>query len=117
MNSQCCLNALHEVGRYLLVQSIFGAESPSMSSLSSDEGFSESLLSFSAVLTFVFWRNSNLTPDTMLCTVSHDSHIESKTSWFIASHDAYRTFVIACMTISVSHALSTEQKNIVGGPL
>ena len=88
-----------------------------MSSLSSDEGFSESLLSFSAVLTFVFWRNSNLTLDTMLCTVSHDSHIESKTSWFIESHDAYRTFVIACMTISVSHALSTEQKNIVGRPL
>ena len=112
MNLQCCLNALHAVGRYLLVQSIFGAEFPSMSSLSSDEGFSESLLSFSAVLTF--WRNSNLTPDTMLCTVSHDSHIESKTSWFTASHDAYRTFVIACMTISVSHALSTEQKNIVG---
>ena len=58
MNSQCCLNALHAVGRYLLVQSIFGAESPSMSSLSSDEGFSESLLSFSTVLAFVFWRNS-----------------------------------------------------------
>ena len=35
----------------------------------------------------------------MLCTVSHDSHIESKTSWFIASHDAYHTFVIAYMTI------------------
>ena len=35
----------------------------------------------------------------MLCTVSQDSHIESKTSWFIASHDAYDTFVIAYMTI------------------
>ena len=34
----------------------------------------------------------------MSYTVSHDSHIESKTSWFIASHDAYRTFVIAYMT-------------------
>ena len=34
----------------------------------------------------------------LLCTVSLDSHIESKTSWFIASHDAYHTFVIAYMT-------------------
>ena len=34
----------------------------------------------------------------LLCTVSHASHIESKTSRFIASHDAYRTFVMAHMT-------------------
>ena len=34
----------------------------------------------------------------MLCPVSHDSHIESKTSWFIPSHDAYRTVVMAYMT-------------------
>ena len=34
----------------------------------------------------------------MSYAISHDSHIESKTSWFIASHDAYRTFVIAYMT-------------------
>ena len=54
MNSQWCLNAFHTVGRSLLVQSIFGAEFPSMSSLSSDEEFIESLLSFSAVLTLCF---------------------------------------------------------------
>ena len=54
MNSQWCLNAFHAVGRSLLVQSIFGAEFPSMSSLSSDIEFSESLLSFNALLTLCF---------------------------------------------------------------
>ena len=54
MNSQCCLNAFHAVGRSSLVQSIFGAEFPFMSSPSSEEEFSESLLSFSAVLTLCF---------------------------------------------------------------
>ena len=54
MNSQCCLNAFHAVGRSLLVQSIFEAEFPSTSSLLSDEEFSESLLSFNAVLTLCF---------------------------------------------------------------
>ena len=55
VNSQFCLNAFPAVGRSLLVQSIFGAaEFNSMSSLSSDEEFRESLLSFSAVLTLYF---------------------------------------------------------------
>ena len=69
-----------------------------MSSLSSDEEFRKSLLSFSAVLTLCFGgiQISLLTP----CYVQYHTTaiLNLQPRGFIASHDAYRTFVIAYMT-------------------
>ena len=72
-------------------------ELPSMSSLSSDIEFSESLLSFNALLTFCFggilvhfWHH------VMYCITRQPYWI--KPPGFITSHDVYRTFVIAYMT-------------------
>ena len=53
----------------------------------------------------------------MLCTGSHDSHIESKTLWFIASHDAYSPFVLAYMTVTgflyyLTAKLGSESNNL-----
>ena len=49
----------------------------------------------------------------LLCTVSHASHIESKTLRFIASHDAYRTFVIAHMTSPFFFFLAINKETTV----
>ena len=50
----------------------------------------------------------------LLHTISFDSHIESKTSWFIASHDAYSTLVIAYMTAACSLDGQTQSSLLQG---
>ena len=40
----------------------------------------------------------------------HDSHTESKTSWFIAPHDAFSTFVIAYVAYMTFPFLQSTKK-------